>query len=132
MNERKHKSLEELNAFDSFMFNELMNQENKAQAEDFCRTVLEPIVNRKIGKIEVISQRIIQGSDSDRHGIQMDAYIREYADNSSVDVVIEPTIYDIEPNDYKETSEAIWTGPYDVHHQKTVRGRTGYVIIPRR
>ena len=52
---RRRKPLEELNAFDGFMFNELMNQEDREQAKDFCRTILEPIVNRKIGKIEVLS-----------------------------------------------------------------------------
>ena len=117
---RRRKPLEELNAFDGFMFNELMNQEDREQAKDFCRTILEPIVNRKIGKIEVLSQHMLQGLDSEHHGIQMDAYVREYPDDDSqVEVLLEPAIYDIEPNDYVEASEEKRTRYYHAlidHH----------------
>lgn len=104
--EKNYTPFEELNVFDGFMFNELTNQEDKEKAADFCRIILEPIVNRRIQKVEVVCQKIIQGTNQKHHGIRMDAYIHEYPDENvkenGVDVVIEPTIYDIEPNSYIE------------------------------
>lgn len=98
------KRLEDLNVIDNFMFNELTMQEDKEEAKEFCRAILEPIFDRKIRNIEVVPQKIIQGIDSAHHGIQVDAYVREYSDEE-LDVVLESTVYDIEPNTYKESSE---------------------------
>ena len=63
------KRLEELNAIDNFMFNELVMQEDEEKSKQFCRTLLEPILNRKIRDIEIVPQKVYQGTDTDRHGI---------------------------------------------------------------
>ncbi len=104
------KKLEELNAIDNFMFNELTMQEDVEKAKRFCKTILEPIIGEKIHNIEIIPQKINQGITPDSHGIQMDAYIRVTKDENGnetrdVEVELENVIYDIEPNLYKASSE---------------------------
>lgn len=99
--EKRMRKLEELNAIDNFMFNELTMQEDREKAKDFCRIVLEPIIEKKIRRLEIEPQRIMQGLDTDMHGIRMDAYIK--VDNDyEVDVTVkfDKTIYDLEPSLY--------------------------------
>ena len=97
------KHLKDLNIIDNFLFNELMLQEDKEQAKEFARLVLEPIIKKKIGKLEIEGQKIIQGIDTGKRGIQMDAYIKVYENSAGeemADVSISsiPIIYDLEPN----------------------------------
>ncbi len=104
------KKLEELNAIDNFMFNELTMQEDVEKSKLFCKTILEPIIGEKIHNIEIIPQKINQGIEPDSHGIQMDAYIRVTKDENGnetrdVEVELENIIYDIEPNLYKASAE---------------------------
>ena len=54
------KHLKDLNIIDNFLFNELMLQEDKEQAKEFARLILEPIIKKKIGKLEIEGQKIIQ------------------------------------------------------------------------
>lgn len=104
------KPLAELNAIDNFMFNELMQQEDKEKTKLFVRSIIEPIIGKKIRNLEVDSQKIIQGIDVGKHGIQMDAYVKAVVDDEngaesdSVDVTItgSTTIFDIEPNKYSD------------------------------
>ena len=104
------KSLAELNAIDNFMFNELMQQEDEEKAKRFVRSIIEPIIGKKIRNIKIESQKMIQGIDVDKHGIQMDAYVRTVVDDEveegceSVDVTVScgDTIFDLEPNTYRD------------------------------
>ena len=103
------KRLEELNAIDNFMFNELVMQEDEEKSKQFCRTLLEPILNRKIRDIEIVPQKVYQGTDTDRHGIMLDAYVKETVNADGVTVSdvklnIVPNIFVLEPNNYKENS----------------------------
>lgn len=105
-NNKVMRSLEELNAIDNFMFNELTMQEDRKKAEEFCRTVLEPIIERKINRLEIEPQKMMQGMDTDRHGIQMDAYITiDREEKVEVKVKFEKTIYDLEPGLYECESD---------------------------
>ena len=99
------KKLEELNAIDNFMFNELVMQEDEEKSKQFCRTLLEPILNRKIRDIEIVPQKVYQGTDTDRHGIMLDAYVKETVNADGVTVSdvklnIVPNIFVLEPNNY--------------------------------
>lgn len=109
------RPLEALNVIDNFMFNELMMQEDKEKAKEFCRNILEPILKMKIRNIEIETQKLYQGMDTAYRGIQLDAYIKTYVDENGgkeADVIVEdacdydltprPVIYDIEPNTYRE------------------------------
>jgi hypothetical protein len=71
----EHKKFEDLNVLDNFMFNELAMQEDKERSKRFFKILLETILQKKVRNIEVIPQRIIQGTGNANHGIQMDAYV---------------------------------------------------------
>ena len=86
------KSLQELNLIDNFLFNELTMQEDKEQAENFVRYILETLLQRKFKAVKIQAQKIIQGVGTDGHGIQLDAYIE--TDRAE--------IVDIEPNKYPD------------------------------
>lgn len=104
------KSFQELDVIDNFMFNELMMQEDKEKSKEFCRSILEPIIEKKIKNIEIEGQRVMQGVDPKARGIQMDAYVKVYQDelgNEVADVKIKENfvIYDLEPNNTKTSSD---------------------------
>jgi hypothetical protein len=104
----EHKKFEDLNVLDNFMFNELAMQEDKERSKRFFKILLETILQKKVRNIEVIPQRIIQGTGNVNHGIQMDAYVEAYVDekgNSGIDVTIQPEVFDLEPNTYESDSE---------------------------
>lgn len=111
-------TLQELNAIDNFMFNELTMQEDQEKAKRFCRTIIEPIIGAKIRNLELIPQKIQQGSTPKNHGIQMDAYIKAFIDTNGqlqqdVELRVEPTIFDLEPNTYEsDTSEQLRRARY--------------------
>jgi predicted transposase/invertase (TIGR01784 family) len=90
------------------MFNELAMQEDKERSKRFFKILLETILQKKVRNIEVIPQRIIQGTGNANHGIQMDAFVQGYVDedgNSGIDVIIQPEVFDFEPNTYESDSE---------------------------
>lgn len=100
------KTLKDLNIIDNFLFNELIMQEDTEKAKEFVRAILEPIINKKIRSLEFQGQRVLQGADVDKRGIEMDAYVKVYADETGVEcadveLTEKPVIYDIEPNKYK-------------------------------
>jgi predicted transposase/invertase (TIGR01784 family) len=104
----EHKKFEDLNVLDNFMFNELAMQEDKERSKRFFKILMETILQKKVRNIEVIPQRIIQGTGNANHGIQMDAYVEAYVDedgNSGIDVIIQPEVFDFEPNTYGSDSE---------------------------
>lgn len=131
------RRLEELNVIDNFMFNELMMQENQEKAKEFCKAILEPIIDKKIEviNIETESQRIIQGSDTNKRGIQLDAYVKVYENENGdelVDVSVSlPTIYDIEPNNEKNDSDRKRTRMYhSLIDSHIIESGTDYNEIP--
>lgn len=80
-------------------------QEDKEKSREFVRAILEPIIQKKINKVEIEGQKILQGLDVDKRGIQMDAYAKVYFDDNGdeitdISIKPKPIIYDIEPNKY--------------------------------
>ena len=49
------------------------------------------ILNREIKQIRIIPQKVYFGADTDKHGIRLDVYAEEKADDLN-------TVYDIEPD----------------------------------
>lgn len=88
------RKLEELNLLDNFLFQQLISRGE--EGEDFCRRLLETILEKKIGKVKVTPQKAILGMDTDLHGIRLDAYIE--AAEPGGDIEVDSEIYDIEPN----------------------------------
>lgn len=98
---RRIRKLEELNLMDDFLFQELVAQEG--DGEEFVRILLKTILGKTVRKVKIVPQKNVLGIDTNRHGIRLDAYIEESADemipNGKVlDAEISSDIYDIEPN----------------------------------
>lgn len=104
----EHKRFEELNVLDNFMFNELAMQQDKEKSRHFFKILLETILQQRVRNVEVIPQRVLQGIDTKRHGIRMDAYVEAYVEedgSSGIDVTVQPEVFDFEPNTYETDCE---------------------------
>lgn len=97
----RRRRLEDLNLMDDFLFQEMLSQ--KDTGEEFCRILLGTILGKQIRRVEIIPQKNILGIDTDRHGIRMDAYIRDVSDEEEIggirrlDAQVCADIYDVEP-----------------------------------
>lgn len=99
----KFRKLEELNLIDNFLFQEMLSQ--KDTGEEFARILLGTILGKRIRKVRIVSQKAILGTDTDRHGIRLDAYIEDVSDERNgemSDAEVVSDIYDIEPNQIYE------------------------------
>lgn len=97
------RKLEELNLIDNFLFQEMLSQEK--DGEEFAKILLSTILGKKIRKVKIISQKNILGIDTNKHGIRLDAYIKDISNEEYgklFDAEIIPDIYDIEPNNTYE------------------------------
>lgn len=98
------RPLSELNLMDDFLFQEMLAQEDIG--EEFCRILLSTILGKPLRKVRVIPQKPMLGSDTDKHGIRMDAYIEDlstdFPENVPADENLLPDVYDLEPNRHYE------------------------------
>ena len=85
------KTLEEMDVMDDFLMNAAaLDQE---LGEEFCRLILETLLQRQIGKIHITAQKTLQGILPEKRGIRMDVEILEGEDQESG-----VNIYDLEPH----------------------------------
>lgn len=103
----KHfRPLKDLNLIDNFLFQTVVSQ--GSDGEEFCRILLSTILDKPIRKVRVVAQQSILGFDTNRHGIRLDAYVKDISDEAELpgckmaDAEIIPDIYDIEPNNEYE------------------------------
>ena len=87
--EKKGRTLQELNLLDGFLFYELAG--SKEYGEKFCRIILERILGRPLKKIRVNVEKTLLGMEPEQHGIRIDAEVMEE----------DGSIYDLEPNLYE-------------------------------
>ena len=80
------KPLEQMNIVDDFLAGSLIG--HKEYGEAASRYILSCILNRKIGKLNVVTQKFLIGDNPERHGIRMDVYLDEE----------EGEIFDVEPD----------------------------------
>lgn len=100
---RTFRKLEDLNLIDNFLFQQMLSQEG--DGEEFARILLTTILGKPIRKVKIIPQKNVLGTDTNRHGIRLDAYIQDVSDElipNMADAEIIPDIYDIEPNNSYE------------------------------
>lgn len=109
---KKHRrTLAELNLIDDFLFQAVLSGEG---GEEFARILLGTILGRSIRKVKVIPQKSVPGIDTDRHGIRLDAYIKDVSDEllpDQLDAEVIPDIYDIEPDNTYEKKNTSQTNP---------------------
>ena len=90
------RKLEDLNLIDNFLFEALVS--HPEFGEPFCRIMLSILMQREVGQVKVVSQKVYPGSDTDRHGSRLDVYVEEYFNGDmNMDVDGLPVLYDIEP-----------------------------------
>ncbi len=69
------KPLEQMNIVDDFLAGSLIG--HKEYGEAASRYILSCILNRKIGKLNVVTQKFLIGDNPERHGIRLDVYLDE-------------------------------------------------------
>lgn len=98
--------------------------------EEFCRTILSVLLQRRIGKVHVTAQRVIPASSPELRGIRMDVEIEEFGKETDVDFPV--NIYDIEPhlkNDMKlERHNRFYQAKIDNRYIK--RGERDFAGMP--
>ena len=85
-NERR--KLEELNLVDNFLFGTMVTHPD--YGDHFSRYLLRLVLNREVGKLKIMPQYPLFGTDTDFHGAILDAYLEEEEGG-------ETTVYDVEP-----------------------------------
>ena len=85
------KKLEDMNLMDDFLNNAAAGYE--PVSEELYRTILEVLLERSIGKIRIINQKVIAPPQPGLRGIRLDVEISEYDDNDNV-----VRFYDYEPH----------------------------------
>lgn len=121
--ESRAKTLQELNLIDSFLFG--ASTEKPQNAEFIAKLIIERATGRKVGKVSVVSEKTLSGIDMRYHGIRMDLYIEEYANEQMV------RVYDIEPNKYGK-SELAMRSRYSqaITDVKLLNTREEYMALP--
>ena len=87
------KRFEDLDYLDDFMMNAVTSDPDVG--EDTCRKLIGVLLQRKLGKIRIVTQRIVVPSIPEHRGIRLDVEIEEMTDT---DVLPNINIYDIEPH----------------------------------
>ena len=89
------KEFEQLNMIDNFLMNELAN--DAKFGEDACRELVSSLLQRKIGKVRIISQKNIPPGLPDQRGIILDVEMEENTDIQK-DGLPGINVYDLEPH----------------------------------
>ena len=92
----QYKPYEELNLMDSFLFESVT--ENPEKAVVVAKPIIERATGRRVKTLVVHSQKDLKGINVNRHGIRMDVYTEEIQETQDGSEVI--CVYDIEPNNY--------------------------------
>lgn len=90
-----NKPFEELNVIDDFLMTAVASDEEVGVP--FCRAILSVLLQRRIGKIRVISQRTIPALTPHMRGVRLDVEVEEYEEVMDFDVP-SVNVFDIEPN----------------------------------
>lgn len=94
------KKLEDMDVMDDFLMGQLASDETFGN--DFCRRMLSSLLQREIGKLRVVSQRILPALAPNLRGIRMDVEVEEYEASKAGDEPVTMNIYDMEPHLQKD------------------------------
>jgi len=102
----RRRTLEDLNLIDDFLFEAMVC--HPEFGEQFCRILLSILMQREVGQIKIVPQKVYPGSDTDRHGSRLDVYVEEFFNGDiNMDVGGLPVIYDIEPEKGDKTKSSL-------------------------
>lgn len=123
-----NKTLEELNVLDDFLMNAIVT--TPEVGEMFCRTVLSVLLQKKVGKVKVVSQRMIPPFTPEHRGIRMDVDIQEF--ETKDEGKVPASIYDLEPNLRRNIHlprhNRFYQAKIDARHLKS--GEENFVKLP--
>lgn len=123
-----NKTLEELNVLDDFLMNAIVT--TPEIGEMFCRTVLSVLLQKKVGKVKVVSQRMIPPFTPEHRGIRMDVEIQEF--ETKEEGKVPASIYDLEPNLRRNIHlprhNRFYQAKIDARHLKS--GEENFVKLP--
>ena len=95
------RKLEELNLVDNFLFGSVLNYPNLG--DRFAKILLKIILEMEFGDLKIVPQRVFYGSNTDKHGTQLDVHIEaSIAEDSGAE---QENVIDLEPDhpQFKET-----------------------------
>lgn len=90
------RSFDELNVLDDFLMNAIASDPEVGNS--FCRTLLSVLLQKEIGNIQIISQKVIMPPTPEHRGIRLDIEAREALEVSPG--LSSLNIYDVEPHLY--------------------------------
>ena len=90
------RSITELNLIEDFLFTEASVDEKTSKL--LMRLIIERAAQVKVGKLIIEPQKIINGVDTDCHGIRLDVSVREVTEESGKTI----QLFDIEPNNVQK------------------------------
>ena len=89
------KKWEELDVLDNYLINAVAS--DPEVAEPFFRRLLSVLLQRKVGKIRVETEKFIPGVIPDKRGIRLDVEVDEYLSDGTDEPAV-ANVYDIEPH----------------------------------
>ena len=104
------RELRDLNLIDDFLFGQIVSY--PAFGEEFCKLLLSILLQREMGKLKVVPQKVLPGKDTDSHGSRLDVYIEESL-GGDMDVGEVPDLFDVETEKKAEKKAAL---PYRVRY----------------
>lgn len=94
------RKLEDLNVMDDFLISAVA-ADGEVGAE-FCKKILSVLLQKKIGKIRVMSQKVIMASTPECRGIRLDVEVEEAQEGEMGFPAL--NVYDMEPHLRKKTN----------------------------
>lgn len=95
------KKLEDMDVMDDFLMGQLAS--DKTFGTDFCRLVISTLLQRKIGKLRVSTQKVISALTPAKRGIRMDVEMEELGMIEGGEEPAVMNIYDMEPHLQRDT-----------------------------
>ena len=107
------RQLRDLNLIDDFLFGQIVSY--PAFGEEFCKLLLSILLQREMGKLKAVPQRIFPGNDTGPHTSRLDILLEESLDGD-MDIGDIPDLYDIELEKKAEKESAL---PYMVWYYRS-------------
>ncbi len=92
------KTIDEANLIDDVFMNLVASDPDKG--EEFCKTLLSVLLQKDIGSVKVLVQRVIPGLGDGMRGVRLDVEVTEADINNPK---LTANVYDIEPHTRKES-----------------------------
>ena len=90
------KKLEDMDVMDDFLMGQLASDE--VYGTDFCRIIISTLLQKKIGRLRVSTQKVIHSLAPHLRGIRMDVEVEELGDVEDSEEPAVMNIYDMEPH----------------------------------